>query len=94
MLTGCDTESNDASVNMSLLTLFFYPVTTRPRSRLIPTYSVLMCKLHDEAGGGLTLSDLPNPFTNPALVSNETVLARPAHLISILPASARLLLIG
>lgn len=31
---------------------------------------------------------------NPALVSNETVPAHPAHLISILPAIARLLLIG
>lgn len=31
---------------------------------------------------------------NPVLVSNETVPAHPAHLISILPSIARLLLIG
>ncbi len=31
---------------------------------------------------------------HPVLVSNETVPAHPAHLISILPAMARLLLIG
>lgn len=43
---------------------------------------------------GLTLTDPLNPFMKPALVSNETVPAQPAHLISILPAIARLLLIG
>lgn len=42
----------------------------------------------------LTLSDLLNPFMNPVLVSNETVPAHPAHLISIYPAVARPLLIG
>lgn len=42
----------------------------------------------------MKLSDLLNPFMNPVLVSNETVPAHPAHLISILPAIARLLLIG
>jgi len=43
---------------------------------------------------GLTLGDLLNPFMNSVLVSNETVPAHPAHLISIYPAIARLLLIG
>lgn len=43
---------------------------------------------------GLTVSELLNPFMNPEVASNETVPAHPAHLISILPAIARLLLIG
>lgn len=64
-----------------------------PDGRLIITITILMRKLQ-KPEWVLTLSDLLNPFMNPALVSNETVPAPPAHLISIYSAITRLLLIG